>query len=134
MNEDVSKSKPAISASTANSDMRNEEMMITQTISLERRQDHSPTENERVLNWNFLVDKSALDEMKGVLGPPGGFGELGFNVAKDHVCFGAMGIGTSFNLTFELEKTVDGNTSSNDRKKPGGVRAVKKQAAKMKAK
>ena len=43
------------------------------------------------------------------LGPPGGFGEveLGFDVSKGRVRFGAMGIGTRLNLTFVLDLEVE---------------------------
>ena len=55
------------------------------------------------MSWDLTVDRHALDEMKETLGPPGGFGELGFSVAGDRVCFGAMGVGTRFDLTFMLD-------------------------------
>jgi hypothetical protein len=74
-----------------------------QDISLQRRQMYNPIEGQRTLDWNIVVEKMALDEMKEILGPPGGFGEMGFNVSKDGVCFGAMGVGTRFNLKFSLE-------------------------------
>ncbi|KAM3078554.1 hypothetical protein ACMFMG_006426 [Clarireedia jacksonii] len=67
------------------------------------RQRNEPEEGQRSLDWMLVVDKEALNEMMESLGPPGGFGELGFNVGKDKVSFGAMGIGTSFTLTFRLE-------------------------------
>lgn len=76
----------------------------SQAVNLKRHQSDNPNEGQRVLNWDLTIDKRALDEMKETLGPPGGFGELGFNVASDKVCFGAMGVGTSFNLTFVLER------------------------------
>jgi hypothetical protein len=74
-----------------------------QEISLERHQVHDPLEGQRTLDWNIVVDKNALDEMKETLGPPGGFGEMGFNVSKDGVSFEAMGVGTRFNLKFSLK-------------------------------
>jgi hypothetical protein len=45
--------------------------------------------------------------MKETLGPPGGFGEMGFSVGKDGIRFEAMGVGTSFNLMFELEEELE---------------------------
>jgi hypothetical protein len=80
-----------------------DEKSNSQVIRLKRLQSDIPDKGQRTLNWDLTVDKNALDEMKETLGPPGGFGELGFNVASDRVCFGAMGIGTRFNLTFVLE-------------------------------
>lgn len=74
-----------------------------QRIHLQRRQTDNPNEGQRRLSWNIVVDKDAMDEMKETLGPPGGFGELGFNVARDGVRFEAMGVGTSFNLMFKLK-------------------------------
>jgi hypothetical protein len=79
-----------------------------QEIHLERRRTDHPNKGERRLSWNIVVDKDALDEMKETLGPPGGFGELGFNVARDGVQFEAMGVGTSFNLMFKLRQ-IDEN-------------------------
>lgn len=81
-----------------------EEILETrgQVIYLQRRQTDYPNEGERRLSWNIVVDKDAMNEMKETLGPPGGFGELGFNVARDGVRFEAMGVGTSFNLMFKL--------------------------------
>jgi len=67
----------------------------THVINFRRHQTHDPSE-ERTLNWDLTIDKSALDEMKETLGPPGGFGELGFNVASDRVFFGAMGVKTRY--------------------------------------
>jgi hypothetical protein len=78
-----------------------------QAIHLERRQTDYPSEGQRRLSWNIVVDEEAMDEMKETLGPPGGFGELGFNVAKDGVRFEAMGVGTSFNLMFKLREDED---------------------------
>jgi hypothetical protein len=75
-----------------------------QAIHLERRQTDHPSKGQRRLSWSIAVDKDALDEMKETLGPPGGFGELGFNVARDGVRFEAMGVGTSFNLMFKLRE------------------------------
>jgi len=67
----------------------------THVIHFRRHQTHDASE-ERILNWDLTIDKSALDEMKETLGPPGGFGELGFNVASDRVFFGAMGVKTRY--------------------------------------
>ncbi|PQE32006.1 hypothetical protein CJF32_00001598 [Rutstroemia sp. NJR-2017a WRK4] len=67
------------------------------------RQRNGPEEGQRSLDWMLVIDREALNEMMESLGPPGGFGELGFSVGKDKVSFGAMGIGTSFTLTFRLE-------------------------------
>jgi hypothetical protein len=86
-----------------------------QTIHLERRQMDYPSQGQRRLSWNIVVDKDAMDEMKETLGPPGGFGELGFNVARDGVRFEAMGVGTSFNLMFKLRE--DKEERSGRRKK-----------------
>lgn len=86
-----------------NEGMREDEDINFQLISLKRLQMSIPDKGQRVLNWDLTIDKNALNEMKETLGPPGGFGELGFNVASDRVSFGAVGIGTSFNLTFVLE-------------------------------
>ncbi|PVH79273.1 hypothetical protein DL98DRAFT_516173 [Cadophora sp. DSE1049] len=74
----------------------------TQTIRLQRTQTDHPNEGQRNLAWNMVIDKEALDEMKETLGPPGGFGELGFSVGRDGVRFEAMGVGTSFVLGFEV--------------------------------
>lgn len=79
----------------------------SQTIKLFRLKSDIPEKGQRALSWDLTVDKAALDEMKETLGPPGGFGELGFNVAADRVCFGAMGIGTRFELTFVLNDGMD---------------------------
>lgn len=76
---------------------------VGQKIELQRHQDENRVEGERTLNWDLSVDKEALDEMMETLGPPGAFGELGFHISKGKVCFGAMGVGTRFNLTFGLE-------------------------------
>jgi hypothetical protein len=75
-----------------------------QPIYLERHQTDHPSKGQRRLSWNVVVDKDAMDEMKETLGPPGGFGELGFSVARDGVRFEAMGVGTSFNLMFRLRE------------------------------
>lgn len=76
---------------------------IGQTIQLQRHQEEVPFDRQRILNWDLGIDKEALAEMMETLGPPGGFGELGFNITTGKVCFGAMGIGTRFNLNFVLE-------------------------------
>ncbi|KAH6693341.1 hypothetical protein BKA61DRAFT_683864 [Leptodontidium sp. MPI-SDFR-AT-0119] len=77
----------------------------TQTVRLQRTQSDHPNEGQRTLAWNLVVDKDALDEMKETLGPPGGFGELGFSVGGYGVRFEAMGVGTSFVLDFEIAVT-----------------------------
>jgi len=82
-----------------------------QRIHLQRRQTDHPSEGQRRLSWNIVVDRDAIDEMKETLGPPGGFGELGFNVARDGVRFEAMGVGTSFNLMFKLKGDDDNRTT-----------------------
>lgn len=84
-------------------------------ISLERRQTDHPKEGNRRLSWSIVLNKEILDEMKETLGPPGGFGELGFNIAKDGVRFEAMGVGTSFNLCFRLRD--EGETRAKEGKK-----------------
>ncbi|CZR66501.1 uncharacterized protein PAC_16402 [Phialocephala subalpina] len=83
----------------------NASLSTTQKIGLQRKQSSSPKKG-RTLSWSLTVDKEALDEMKETLGPPGGFGELGFCVAKDEVRFEAMGVGTSFALVFTVEDEV----------------------------
>ena len=77
---------------------------IGQTVQLQRHQDELPVNGQRTLNWDVRVDKEALGEMMETLGPPGGFGELGFSITAGKVCFGAMGVGTRFNLNFVLEE------------------------------
>ncbi|EPE30289.1 hypothetical protein GLAREA_13012 [Glarea lozoyensis ATCC 20868] len=91
-----------------------------QEISLERRQVNDPVHGQRTLDWNVVVDKTALNEMMETLGPPGGFGEMGFNVSRDGVCFEAMGVGTRFNLKFGLSgsKTGDGGVEVKTKKRP----------------
>jgi hypothetical protein len=79
----------------------------TQLIQLRRNQLDDPVEGKRTLSWTFLIDRDALNEMKETLGPPGGFGEMGFSVGKDGIRFEAMGVGTSFNLMFELEEELE---------------------------
>jgi hypothetical protein len=86
-----------------------------QAIHLERRQTYHPSEGQRRLSWNVVVNKDAMDEMKETLGPPGGFGELGFNVARDGVRFEAMGVGTSFNLMFRLREDETGRLLRNNK-------------------
>ncbi len=78
-----------------------------QIIYLERRQTDHPNEGQRVLYWNIVVNSEVMNEMKETLGPPGGFGELGFNISRDGVRFEAMGVGTSFNLMFRLRQEGD---------------------------
>ncbi|KAK0102776.1 hypothetical protein ONS95_006373 [Cadophora gregata] len=88
----------------------------TQTIRLQRMQTDNPNERQRNLAWNLVIDKEALDEMKETLGPPGGFGELGFSVGRDGVRFEAMGIGTSFVLGFEVAVPREGRVPAVRRK------------------
>jgi len=91
-----------------------------QLISLERHQSDDPAEGARTLSWTLAIDKKALDEMKETLGPPGGFGEMGFNVSREGVSFEAMGIGTRFNLSFSLRKLPNeeqGNRSTKKKRK-----------------
>lgn len=80
------------------------EKAACQAIGLQRRKSQDAVGGERTLSWDIAVDKQALDEMKETLGPPGGFGEMGFHVTGEGVCFEAMGIGTRFNLSFSLQK------------------------------
>jgi hypothetical protein len=87
-----------------------DEKINSQLVRLKRLQTDIPDKGQRILTWDLTIDKNALDEMKETLGPPGGFGELGFTVGSDRVSFGAMGVGTDFNLTFVLE--VPGNEGS----------------------
>jgi hypothetical protein len=79
----------------------------TQLIQLRRNQLDDPVEGKRTLSWTLLIDKDVLNEMKETLGPPGGFGEMGFSVGKNGIRFEAMGVGTSFNLMFELEEELE---------------------------
>ncbi|RAL58312.1 hypothetical protein DID88_006424 [Monilinia fructigena] len=72
-------------------------------LSRQRTESLKNGDHERKLDWRLVIDEEALNEMKEMLGPPGGFGELGFNVAKDRVYLGAVCRGSSFVLTFELE-------------------------------
>lgn len=72
-------------------------------VRLERSQAQIMVKGHRALDWNLVIDSAAMNEMKETLGPPGGFGELGFCVQKDGVKFECMGPGTSFSLTFRIE-------------------------------
>ncbi|KAH8650600.1 hypothetical protein BGZ60DRAFT_534255 [Tricladium varicosporioides] len=90
--------------SSSLSEQRPEILENNQLITLERNQCDEPVKGRRTLNWNIMVDQDALDEMKATLGPPGGFGEMGFNVSKEGVCFEAMGVGTTFNLKFVVKE------------------------------
>jgi hypothetical protein len=74
------------------------------TASLERCYIRSGIKGDRILTWNMAVDQYAIDEMKQTLGPIGEFGELGFHVSGDKVCFEAMCTGSTFSLTFGLEE------------------------------
>ncbi|KAE8446011.1 hypothetical protein EG329_012650 [Mollisiaceae sp. DMI_Dod_QoI] len=85
---------------TANNDSH--PLSTTQKVLLQRTQPSSPKKG-RTLSWSLTVDKESIDEMKEMLGPPGGFGELGFCVTKNEVRFEAMGVGTSFALAFGAE-------------------------------
>ncbi|KAG4425031.1 hypothetical protein IFR04_001801 [Cadophora malorum] len=89
---------------------------ITQTISLRRTQTDRRKEGQRDLAWTLVIDKEALDEMKETLGPPGGFGELGFSVGRDGVRFEAMGVGTSFVLAFDVAVAKDNRVAAVRRK------------------
>ncbi|RDL38786.1 uncharacterized protein BP5553_03126 [Venustampulla echinocandica] len=80
-------------------------------VALEREKLADPTIGERILNWNITIDRGALDEIKEILGPPGGFGEMGFSVSNGGVCIGATAIGASFSLTFELKGAVEDQQS-----------------------
>ncbi|KAJ5041624.1 uncharacterized protein L3040_005202 [Drepanopeziza brunnea f. sp. 'multigermtubi'] len=66
-----------------------------------------PNEGHRIVGWNLWIGQDAMDEMREILGPPGGFGELGFSMSADGVRFEAMGKGTSFVLDFEVDVTVE---------------------------
>jgi hypothetical protein len=74
------------------------------TARLERCYTRSGIKGDRILTWNMVVDEYALDEIKQILCPIGEFGELGFHVSDDKVCFEAMCPGSTFNLTFGLEE------------------------------
>jgi hypothetical protein len=93
------------------------EKKACQSISLERHKSRDPVEGARTLTWNIAIDKKALDEMKETLGPPGGFGEMGFNVTGEGVSFEAMGVGTRFNLSFSLRKSKSGEQGTRSPKK-----------------
>ncbi|KAF5875488.1 uncharacterized protein Bfra_003942 [Botrytis fragariae] len=84
-----------------------------QIIELSRQRSENPgTEKgtqERKLDWKLIIDASALNEMKETLGPAGGFGELGFSVARDRVCLEAVSRGSSFMVTFGLEGVEGGD-------------------------
>lgn len=73
-------------------------------LSRQRTESLKNGDHERKLDWRLVIDKGALNEMKEMLGPAGGFGELGFSVAKDRVCLGAVSRGSSFILTFRLDE------------------------------
>lgn len=94
---------PLEESRTRNEDFWEDEKVNAQLVRLKRLQTDIPEKGQRTLTWDLTIDKNALNEMKETLGPPGGFGELGFNVGSDRVSFGAMGVGTDFNLTFVLE-------------------------------
>ncbi|KAF4625839.1 hypothetical protein G7Y89_g12323 [Cudoniella acicularis] len=89
----------------------------SQMISLKRNQYDDPIEGQRILNWSITIDKNALAEMMETLGPPGGFGEMGFNVSRECVRFEAMGPKTRFNLTFEVNNPVNDKPAKKLRKK-----------------
>ncbi|KAG0645522.1 hypothetical protein D0Z07_8563 [Hyphodiscus hymeniophilus] len=93
----------------------NNDSKYIQNIRLRRYQEENARDGQRTLNWDLKVGPEALKEMMETLGPPGGFGELGFNITKDQVCFGAMGVGTRFNLTFILEIEEKSERVSNDK-------------------
>ncbi|KAF7952711.1 hypothetical protein EAE96_005942 [Botrytis aclada] len=87
-----------------------------QIIELSRQRSESLSSEkgtqERKLDWKLVIDASALNEMKEMLGPAGGFGELGFSVARDRVCLGAVSRGSSFMVTFGLEEGEGGGSGS----------------------
>ncbi|CAD6445763.1 95cdee2a-69a2-406e-8d5c-203a7db946c5-CDS [Sclerotinia trifoliorum] len=83
----------------------NQEQIIE--LSRQRSESLENGDNERKLDWRLVIDEDALNEMKEMLGPPGGFGELGFSVARDRVCLGAVSRGSSFMVTFGLEGCED---------------------------
>lgn len=91
---------------------------IGKPIELRRHHDENALEGKRTLYWDLRVDEESLHELMETLGPPGCFGEFGFNISQDSVCFGAMGTGTRFNLTFILEtkKLQSGKKCSKKRK------------------
>lgn len=72
-------------------------------ITLQQTQTPSQNQKERTLSWTLTIPPSLLNEMKETLGPPGGFGELGFCVGREEVRFEGMGVGTSFGLTFSVD-------------------------------
>ncbi|KAB8305172.1 hypothetical protein EYC80_004462 [Monilinia laxa] len=90
-------------------------------LSRQRTESLKNGDHERKLDWRLVIDEEALNEMKEMLGPPGGFGELGFNVAKDRVCLGAVCRGSSFVLTFELEDREEEKREAVKRNERRGV-------------
>lgn len=105
--EGSSRKDPRVESKVLSKKLWEDDNVSWELIRLKRFQMSTPSKGQRTLNWDLTIDKNALKEMKETLGPPGGFGELGFDVASDRVSFGAMGIGTSFNLTFLLETPSD---------------------------
>ncbi len=113
-----STSVPQLSLKTLIQESASNSRSTSQIVRLQRSQTDHPKEGHRNLAWNLVIDKDAMDEMKETLGPPGGFGELGFSVAGDGVRFEAMGVGTSFVLGFEVsdEASEDGRVVMSRRK------------------
>ncbi|KAJ8059306.1 hypothetical protein OCU04_012269 [Sclerotinia nivalis] len=91
--------------SGSGSGSENQEQIIE--LSRQRSESLENGDHERKLDWRLVIDEDALNEMKEMLGPPGGFGELGFSVARDRVCLGAVSRGSSFVVTFGLEGSED---------------------------
>ncbi|EDO00207.1 predicted protein [Sclerotinia sclerotiorum 1980 UF-70] len=88
------------SGNECDSESGNQEQIIE--LSRQRSESLENGDHERKLDWRLVIDEEALNEMKEMLGPPGGFGELGFSVARDRVCLGAVSRGSSFMVTFTL--------------------------------
>jgi hypothetical protein len=95
----------AASLSTRNKTSSNE-------VKFERSRAETLENGRRVLDWSLVIDPVAMSEMKETLGPPGGFGELGFCVQSDNVKFECMGPATNFSLTFRV-LTVDEKANGN---------------------
>ncbi|KAK8908237.1 hypothetical protein QC760_004088 [Botrytis cinerea] len=108
----------------------NHQQKREQIIELSRQRSESLSAEkgtqERKLDWKLIIDASALNEMKEMLGPAGGFGELGFSVARDRVCLGAVSRGSSFMVTFGLEG-VQGDEAGGKEGGSEGKRGEKKE-------
>ncbi|TGO10407.1 hypothetical protein BTUL_0136g00300 [Botrytis tulipae] len=104
----------------------NHDQKKEQIIELSRQRSESLSSEkgtqERKLDWKLIIDASALNEMKEMLGPAGGFGELGFSVARDRVCLGAVSRGSSFMVTFGLEGVERGDCAAGATGDKGGDR------------